>query len=91
KNNSLFACNLTKNSLSLKHMIKTNKIIEVRIQEWSTHWAVKIFDQGIDSEGNDRPRVRTASSLSHLNKIKRQENLNSPRFNVVTQRRHFNA
>ena len=42
-------------------MIK-NKI-QVRIQEWSTHWAVKIFDQGIDSEGNDRPRVRTASSL----------------------------
>jgi hypothetical protein len=37
-------------------MIKNNKRIEVRIKEWSTHWAVKIFDQGIDSQGNDRPR-----------------------------------
>jgi len=73
-------------------MIKYRKeIIQVRIQEWSTHWAVKIFDQGIDSDGNDRPRVRTASSLSHLNRIKREEDLNSPRFNVVTQRRHLNA
>lgn len=70
-------------------MIK-NKI-QVRIQEWSTHWAVKIFDQGIDSEGNDRPRVRTASSLAHLRTIKREEKLNSPRFQVVYQRRHLNA
>ena len=62
---------------------------QVRIQEWSTHWAVKIFDQGIDSNGNDRPRVRTASSLSHLNTIKREEKLNSPRFQVVYQRRHL--
>ena len=68
-------------------MIK-NKI-QVRIQEWSTHWAVKIFDQGIDSQGNDRPRVRVASSLAHLRTIKREENLNSPRFQVVTQRRHL--
>ena len=63
-----------------------DKKIQVRIQEWSTHWAVKIFDQA-----NGRPRVRTASSLSHLRTIKREENLNSPRFQVVTQRRHFNA
>ena len=67
-------------------MIK-NKV-QVRIQEWSTHWAVKIFDQAIDSNGNQRPRVRVASSLSHLNRIKREEKLNSPRFVVVTQRRH---
>ena len=60
--------------------------IQVRIQEWSTHWSVKIFDQGIDSNGNDRPRVRTASSQSHLNKIMREESLNQFRFNVVFQR-----
>ena len=69
-------------------MIKyRNKIIQVRIQEWSTHWAVKIFDQGIDSDGNDRPRVRTASSLSHLNRIKREENLNSPRLGFSPNQR----
>jgi hypothetical protein len=67
-------------------MIK-NKI-EVRIQEWSTHWSVKIFDQGIDSDGNDRPRVRTASSQSHLNKIMRDEGLNQFRFNVVVFPKH---
>ena len=66
-------------------MIKTDKIIQVRIQEWSTHWSVKIFDQGIDSDGNDRPRVRTASSQSHLNRIMRDEGLNQFRFNVVFQ------
>ncbi len=65
-------------------MIK-NKV-QVRIQEWSTHWAVKIFDQA-----NGRPRVRTAGSLAHLRTIKREENLNSPRFVVVTQRRHLDA
>ena len=59
--------------------------IRVRIQEWSTHWSVKIFDQGIDSNGNDRPRVRTASSQSHLNKIMRDEGFNQFRFNVVFQ------
>ena len=64
-------------------MIK-NKI-EVRIQEWSTHWSVNFFDQGIDSNGNDRPRVRTASSQSHLDKIMRDEGLNQFRFNVVFQ------
>jgi hypothetical protein len=64
-------------------MIK-NKI-QVRIQEWSTHWSVKIFDQGIDSNGNDRPRVRTASSQSHLDKIMKDEGLNQFRFNVVFQ------
>ncbi len=66
-------------------MIKNNKRIEVRIKEWSTHWAVKIFDQGTDSQGNDRPRVRTASSQSHLNKIMRDEGFNQFRFNVVFQ------
>jgi hypothetical protein len=65
-------------------MIKNNKI-QVRIKEWSTHWSVKIFDQGIDSNGNDRPRVRTASSQSHLNKIMKDEGLNQFRFNVVFQ------
>ena len=65
-------------------MIKNNKI-QVRIKEWSTHWSVKIFDQGIDSNGNDRPRVRTASSQSHLNKIIKDEGLNQFRFNVVFQ------
>lgn len=60
-----------------------NNKTQVRIQEWSTHWSVKIFDQGIDSNGNDRPRVRTASSQSHLNKIMRDEGLNQFRFNVV--------
>ena len=59
--------------------------IQVRIQEWSTHWSVKIFDQGIDSKGNDGPRVRTASSQSHLDKIMRDEGLNQLRFNVVFQ------
>jgi len=57
-----------------------NDKIQVRIKKWSTHWSVKIFDTG-----TDYPRVRTASSLSHLRTIKREENLNSPRFNVVTQ------
>ena len=66
-------------------MIKNNKKIQVRIKEWSTHWSVKIFDQGLDSNGNDRPRVRTASSQSHLNKIMRDEGLNQFRFNVVFQ------
>jgi hypothetical protein len=65
-------------------MIKNNKI-QVRIKEWSTHWSVKIFDQGTDSQGNDRPRVRTASSQSHLNKIMRDEGFNQFRFNVVFQ------
>ena len=54
--------------------------IEVRIKKWSTYWSVKIFDTG-----TEYPRVRTASSLSHPRTIKREENLNSPRFNVVTQ------
>jgi len=54
--------------------------IEVRIKKWSTHWSVKIFDTG-----TEYPRVRTASSLAYLRTIKREENLNSPRFNVVTQ------
>ena len=66
-------------------MIKNNKKIQVRIKEWSTHWSVKIFDQGLDSNGNDRPRVRTASSQSHLNKIMRDEGLNQFRFNIVFQ------
>jgi hypothetical protein len=66
-------------------MIKNDKLIQVRIKEWSTHWSVKIFDQGIDSDGNDRPRVRTASSQSHLNKIMRDEGFNQFRFNVVFQ------
>ncbi len=57
-----------------------NDKIQVRIKKWSTHWSVKIFDTG-----TDYPRVRTASSLSHLATIEREENLNSPRFNVVTQ------
>ena len=59
--------------------------IQVRIKEWSTYTSVKIFDQGIDSNGNDRPRVRTASSQSHLNKIMKDEGLNQFRFNVVFQ------
>jgi len=54
--------------------------IEVRIKKWSTYWSVKIFDTG-----TEYPRVRTASSLAYLRTIKREENLNSPRFNVVTQ------
>ena len=45
----------------------------------------KIFDQGVDAEGNERPRVRTASSQSHLNRIMRDEGLNQFRFNVVFQ------
>lgn len=59
--------------------------IEVRIKKWSTHWSVKIFDQGIDSEGNDRPRVRTASSEAYLNQIMKDEGLNQFKFNVVFQ------
>jgi hypothetical protein len=66
-------------------MIKNDKVIQVRIKEWSTHWAVKIFDQGVDAEGNERPRVRTASSQSHLNRIMREEGLNQFRFNVIFQ------
>ena len=54
--------------------------IQVRIKKWSTHWSVKIFDTG-----TEYPRVRTASRLSYLRTIEREENLNSPRFNVVTQ------
>ena len=57
-----------------------NDKIQVRIKKLSTHWSVKIFDTG-----TDYPRVRTASSLSHLRTIEREEDLNSPRFNVVTQ------
>jgi hypothetical protein len=59
--------------------------IQVRIQTWSTHWSVKIFDQG------KYPRVRTASSVSHLRTIKKEENLNSSRYRVVTQNRNFSA
>ena len=59
--------------------------VEVRIQKWSTHWSVKIFDQG------EYPRVRTASSISHLKTIKKEENLNSSRYRVVAQNRNFNA
>jgi hypothetical protein len=66
-------------------MIKNNKRIEVRIKEWSTHWAVKIFDQGIDSKGNDRPRIRIASSQSYLNRIMKEEGFNQFRFNVIFQ------
>jgi len=51
--------------------------IEVRIKKWSTHWSVKIFDTG-----TEYPRVRTASSLAYLNRIIKDEDLNS-RFNVV--------
>jgi uncharacterized protein (UPF0147 family) len=59
--------------------------VEVRIQKWSTHWSVKIFDQG------EYPRVRTASSISHLKTIKKEENLNSSRYRIVTQNRNFSA
>ena len=59
--------------------------IQVRIKEWSTHTSVKIFDQGIDSNGNDRPRVRTASSQSHFDKIMKEEGLHHSAFNVVFQ------
>lgn len=59
--------------------------VEVRIQKWSTHWSVKIFDQG------EYPRVRTASSISHLKTIKKEENLNSSRYRVIIQNRNFNA
>lgn len=52
--------------------------IEVRIKKWSTFWSVKIFDTG-----NEYPRVRTASSLAYLNRIIKDEDLNSSRFNVV--------
>lgn len=58
---------------------------QVRIKEWSTHWDVKIFDQGIDSQGNDRPRIRVASSQSHLDTIMREEGFNQFRFNVIFQ------
>ena len=61
-------------------MIKNNKTIQVRIKKWSTHWSVKIFDTG-----TDYPRVRTASSPSHLNKIMEDEGLNRFHFNVVFQ------
>ena len=54
--------------------------IEVRIKKWATHWSVKIFDTG-----TEYPRVRSASSLAYLREIKKDEGLNSPRFNVVTQ------
>ena len=54
--------------------------IEVRIKKWSTHWSVKIFDTG-----TEYPRVRSASSLAYLREIKKDEGLNSPRFNVVNQ------
>jgi len=69
------------NFLKINNMNK----IQVIIKKWSTHTSVKIFDQGIDSQGNDRPRVRTASSQSHLDKIMRDEGLNQFRFNVVFQ------
>jgi uncharacterized protein (UPF0147 family) len=59
--------------------------IQVRIQKWSTHWSVKIFDQG------EYPRVRTASSISHLKTIKKEENLNSSRYMVIIQNRNFSA
>lgn len=59
--------------------------IQVRIQKWSTHWSVKIFDQG------EYPRVRTASSVSYLRTIKAEENLNSSRYCVVTQNSKFSA
>ena len=52
--------------------------IEVRIKKWSTFWSVKIFDTG-----TEYPRVRTASSLAYLNRIIKDEDLNSSRFNVV--------
>ena len=48
----LFACNLTKNSLSLKHMIK-----KIRIKKWSTHYSVKVWD----NPSQEYPRVRSAS------------------------------
>ena len=66
-------------------MIKNNKI-QVRIKEWSTYWSVKIFDTQ-----TEYPRVRTASSLSYLNKIMRDEGLNQSRFNVVSQSYKNNA
>ena len=59
--------------------------VEVRIQKWSTHWSVKIFDQG------EYPRVRTASSISHLKTIKKEENLNSSRYRIIIQNRNFSA
>lgn len=55
--------------------------IQVRIKKWSTHWSVKIFDTG-----TDYPRVRTASSSAYLDAIIKDEDLNSSRFNVITQR-----
>ena len=54
------------------------KKIEVIIKKWSTYWSVKIFDTG-----TEYPRVRTASSLAYLNRIIKDEDLNSSRFNVV--------
>jgi len=59
--------------------------VEVRIQKWSTHWSVKIFDQG------EYPRVRTASSISHLKTIKKEENLNSSRYRIIIQNHDFSA
>lgn len=59
--------------------------IQVRIQKWSTHWSVKIFDQG------EYPRVRTASSISHLKTIKKEENLNSSRYRIIIQNHDFSA
>ena len=53
---------------------------QVIIKKWSTHTSVKIFDTGTDS-----PRVRTASSQSHLDKIMKDEGLNQFRFNVIFQ------
>ena len=58
-----------------------NDKIQVRIKKWSTHWSVKIFDTG-----TDYPRVRTASSSAYLDAIIKDEELDSPRFNVITQR-----
>ena len=59
--------------------------VEVIIQKWSTHWSVKIFDKG------EYPRVRTASRISHLKTIKKEENLNSSRYRVIIQNRNFSA
>ena len=53
---------------------------QVIIKKWSTHTSVKIFDTGTDF-----PRVRTASSQSHLDKIMKDEGLNQFRFNVIFQ------
>ncbi len=56
--------------------------ITVIVKKWSTHWSVKIFEKGI----KELPRVRTSSSLSHLNTIMKEENLHdSNKFFVVNQ------